>query len=95
MKLFSQIEIDPRDIDGVPMVNDPQTGLDDIMGWTFILITAVAIVVIIIAGIRFITSRGDPQKVSSAKNTIIYAVVGIILAALTTSIVRLVAEVVS
>lgn len=39
-----------------------------------------AVIVIIIAGIRFMTSSGDPQKVSSARNAIIYAAVGVAVA---------------
>lgn len=37
----------------------------------------IAIIAIIIAGIRFTTSHGDPQSVNSAKNTILYAVIGL------------------
>lgn len=65
------------------------------MSWVFILVVAIATVVIIVAGINFITSQGDAQKTKNARNTIIYAIVGIIVAALATSIIRLVAEAVS
>lgn len=94
MKLsrVAQIDINPEDINGVPQVTDPQSGLNDIMGWVFILVVAVSTIVIIIAGISFITSQGDPQKTKNARNTIIYAVVGIIIAALATSIIRFVAD---
>lgn len=91
LRLFSDITIEPSDIEGLPQVNDPQTGFDDIMGWVFILVVGVSIIVIIIAGINYITSRGDPQKTAAAKNTIIYAIVGIVIAALATSIIRLIA----
>ncbi len=39
----------------------------------------IAVIAIIIAGIRFATSHGDPQSVNTAKNTILYAVIGLIV----------------
>lgn len=92
---LAQIQVDPSDIDSVPQVGDPQTGVSAIMGWVFILVVAIATIVMIIAGINYITSRGDPQKTANAKSTIIYAMVGIVVAALATSLVRFIAESVS
>jgi hypothetical protein len=43
-------------------------------------IGALALLMITISGLRYITSAGDPQKASSAKNGIIYALVGLIIA---------------
>ncbi|TAK89088.1 hypothetical protein EPO04_03235 [Patescibacteria group bacterium] len=40
----------------------------------------VAVIIVTWAGIQYITSQGDPRKVSEAKNTITYAVLGLILA---------------
>lgn len=42
----------------------------------------VAIIMIVIAGFKYITSNGDSGKVSSAKNTLLYAVIGVAVAAL-------------
>lgn len=39
----------------------------------------VSIIVMIIGGINFITSNGNPQKVTTAKNTILYASIGIVI----------------
>ena len=41
-----------------------------------------AIIAIIIAGLKYITSGGDSNKVASAKNTLIYALVGVVVAVL-------------
>ncbi len=43
-------------------------------------IGAFAVIMIIIAGFRLVASNGDSNTVSSAKNTIIYAVLGIVVA---------------
>ncbi len=47
----------------------------------------IAVIVIIIAGLRLILSGGDPQTLNSARNAIIYAAIGIVVAALAQSIV--------
>lgn len=40
-----------------------------------------AVIVIIISGLRFIMSQGDSNSISSAKRGIIYAVIGLLIAA--------------
>lgn len=50
----------------------------------------IAVIMIIIGGIRFTTSDGDPAGVKSARNTIIYAVVGLVVAIMAYAIVNLV-----
>ncbi|MEK7620837.1 MAG: hypothetical protein AAB395_00595 [Patescibacteria group bacterium] len=52
------------------------------------LIGMVAVIFIVIAGLRFVTSNGDANTVSSAKNTIIYAVIGIVVAVMAYAIVN-------
>ena len=42
----------------------------------------VAVIMIIVAGFQMITSSGKPEKISTARNTIIYASVGLIVIAL-------------
>jgi len=55
-----------------------------------IVIGIIAVIMIIIGGFRFIVSNGDSGKITSARNTIIYALVGLILAALAQIIVKFV-----
>lgn len=47
-----------------------------------VIVGFVAVVMIIIGGIKYITSGGDSGNVSGAKNTIIYAIIGLIIVAL-------------
>ncbi len=44
------------------------------------LIGAVSVIMLIIGGIRYVISQGDQAQVTSAKNTILYAIIGIIIA---------------
>jgi hypothetical protein len=49
-----------------------------------------AVVMIIVAGLKFITAGGEASKIASAKGSIIYAVIGVIVVALAQFIVRFV-----
>ena len=46
------------------------------------IIGAVSVIMLIIGGIRYVVSGGDQSAVTSAKNTILYAIVGIVVAIL-------------
>lgn len=52
----------------------------------------VAVIMIIVGGFKYITSGGDSGNVTGAKNTILYAVVGLIVVALAQVIVRFVVD---
>ena len=55
-----------------------------------IIVGVVAVIMIIIGGLRYITSGGDSGNVSGAKNTIIYAIIGLVVVALAQFIVQFV-----
>lgn len=54
------------------------------------LIGAVSVIMLIIGGIRYVVSGGDSTAVTNAKNTILYAVVGIVVAILAYAVVNFV-----
>ena len=54
------------------------------------LIGAISVIMLIIGGIRYVVSGGDQSAVTSAKNTILYAIVGIIVAFLAYAAVQFV-----
>ena len=56
------------------------------------IIGAVSVVMLIIGGIRYTTSQGDSSAVTSAKNTILYAVIGLVVAILAYAIVNFVVD---
>ncbi len=55
-----------------------------------LLVGVVSVIMIILGGFKYITSGGDSGNVGSAKNTIIYAIVGIVIVAFAQLIVRFV-----
>jgi hypothetical protein len=54
------------------------------------LIGAVSVIMLIVGGFRYVLSNGDSTQVTNAKNTILYAVIGIIVALLAYAIVNFV-----
>lgn len=63
-----------------------KTGIDMLL----FLIGAISVLVIIIGGIKYVVSNGDSGAIQSAKNTIMYAVIGLLVAILAYSIVNFV-----
>ncbi|MEO5949248.1 MAG: hypothetical protein ABIP74_02505 [Candidatus Saccharimonas sp.] len=54
------------------------------------ILGAVAVIMIILGGIRYTISQGDSTAITSAKNTILYAVIGLVVALLAYAIVNFV-----
>ena len=54
------------------------------------IIGIIAVVVMMIAGVKYVTSQGESNQVNSAKNTILYAAIGLVVAMLAQVIVRFV-----
>lgn len=54
------------------------------------LLGIVAVLMILVAGQRYITSNGEPEKIKQARNMIIYSLVGLIIAGLAFAIVTFV-----
>jgi hypothetical protein len=52
------------------------------------LIGAISVIMLIIGGIRYTISAGDSGNVTAAKNTILYAIVGLVVAFLAFAIVN-------
>ncbi len=50
----------------------------------------VAVILIIVGGIRYVVSQGDEKSIEGAKNTILYAVIGLVIAILAYAIVNFV-----
>lgn len=74
--------------------NSPETKLNQIVATIInlfsVVVGVVAVLMIIVGGFRYITSGGDSGNVSTAKNTILYAIVGLVIVALSQFIVKFV-----
>ena len=57
------------------------------------IVGIIAVIMLIIGGIRYVTSGGDSKKVTDAKNTVLYAIIGLVIAFLAFAIVNFVISV--
>ncbi len=57
-----------------------------------VIVGIIAVIMIIIGGFHYITSGGSDEKVKKAKNTILYAIIGLIVVALAQIIVKFVLQ---
>lgn len=54
------------------------------------IVGIIAVVMLIIGGIKYLLSGGDSKKVTDAKNTVLYAIIGLVIAFLAYAIVNFV-----
>lgn len=60
-----------------------QTGVfQTITNVLLFLIGAISVIMLVIGGLRYVVSGGDSSAVAAAKNTILYAIIGVIIALL-------------
>lgn len=52
------------------------------------IVGVTAVIMIIVSGFKYVTSGGDSQKLTNAKNTIIYSLIGLLIVALAQVFVR-------
>ncbi|HJQ09229.1 MAG TPA: pilin [Candidatus Saccharimonadales bacterium] len=78
------------DISPLPKVTADNARLRVILSVFFGLLGAASFVVLVMAGLRYITSNGDPNTMTKARNIIIYASIGLVLAMLAFTIVEFV-----
>jgi hypothetical protein len=95
-------ELNPQNIDGASSApcesesEDASTTVENIVklvinifSW---IVGIIAVIMIIVGGLKYITSSGDSGNVTGAKNTILYAVVGLVVVALAQFVVRFVLD---
>ena len=73
---------------------DANTRVNNIITTTInifsLVVGVVSVIMIIIGGLKYITSSGDSGNVTGAKNTILYAIIGLVVVVLAQVIVRFV-----
>lgn len=81
---------------GVEATGDAGSGPDvqeivrtviEILSW---VVGVVAVIMVIIGGLRYVLSGGDANNTNAAKNTILYALIGLVIVAIAQLIVRFV-----
>lgn len=63
---------------------------EKIVSTLLFILGILAVIMIIVGGIRYVTSAGDASRVKAAKDTVMYSVVGLVVAILAYAIVTFV-----
>lgn len=74
----------------VPRVPIDNALLTNVLNAVFIFAGMIAVIFIVVGGIQYSGSGGDPQKVTGAKNTLMYSIIGLIVVAFSLLIVNFV-----
>ena len=69
---------------------DATNAISGVLNAVIGILGLVCVIVMIIGGVKYMTSTGDPGKVKAAKDTILYGLIGLIVCALAFAIVNFV-----
>lgn len=75
---------------GAASSDDAPDIVKNIINTMLIVLGMIAVIMIVIGGIRYTTSNGDASQIKAAKETILYAVVGLVVAIMAFAIVNFV-----
>ena len=78
---------------GVAQLNCIFPLITTLINWALIFAGAITLIFFIIGAIQFLTSSGDQKRVESAKKTMTFAIVGIVLIFLSFTIINFIADV--
>lgn len=90
MKLLDYFAQLPTPPNSLPRVEAGSSQIETVLQVVFIIAGVVSVFMITIAGLNYVISSGDPQKTAKAKDTILYAVIGLVISVLSFTIVRFV-----
>jgi type IV secretory pathway VirB2 component (pilin) len=81
-----------NDGSGLPHAQATQDTMKNILNAVFVIVGALAVLFIILAGFRMVVSGDNPTKVSESRRQILYAALGLVLIALAGTIVNFVLD---
>ena len=64
--------------------------IQTIINWILAVLGLVAVIMVVLGGFTYMTSQGDPGKTKKARDTILYGIIGLIIALLAFAIVNFV-----
>ncbi len=88
--LRHQIIAQVINIDSLPNPSTDSARLQLILNIVFGITGAIALLVITLAGFKYVLSHGDPNLIAEAKNAIIYAAIGLVVSIAAFAIVNFV-----
>ena len=84
MSIWSQIEVFVAQVtrpDGIFKVELTNKTVQNVFNIVLALAGAVAVAFVVFGGVKYMLSQGEPQQTKQARDTILYAVIGIVVVA--------------
>ena len=91
-RLFSAVNLDTSTLPNSGAGDAPTNFLATILQLVFGVTGAIALLIIVISGFRYVIASGDPSAVAKARSTILYAVIGLAVALTGFSIVTFIVK---
>ena len=88
-KYIAQASIDATNL-GLPKVQANDATFGNIVGAVFVFTGAWAALFIVIGAVRYASSNGDQGLITKAKDTLLYAIIGLVVSVLAFTIVQFV-----
>ena len=85
-------ELVTRTVNDVASINCIPFIVQNVIFWLLVFAGTAALILLIIGGIKFITSGGDPKQTEGARKTLTYAILGLVLILLSFAILRFIAQ---
>ena len=87
----NKITISPQDVNLPDAPKSLQSSqIETALMTVYMVAGIVSVIIIVLGGIRYTSSNGDPSSIKAAKDTILYAVVGLVVAIFAFAIVNFV-----
>jgi uncharacterized membrane protein YidH (DUF202 family) len=86
-QLADQVKI-PSGSVNIPKVDASDATFSKIVGGIFVVIGAFSVLYLILGALRYVNSDGQQGKIEQAKNSILYAVIGILVSVFAFAIVQ-------
>ena len=71
----------------LPQANADGSSIQVILSIVIGIVAAISLLFVVIGGLRYVLSQGDPGAVSKAKSTIVYALIGLAVCILAQTVV--------
>ena len=87
--ILAQIDVKRNEV-GIPDNPLGQANLQSALQLVFGLAGAMAFIIIVLGGLKYVLSQGQPQETAKAKDTVLYAVIGLVVCIFAFSLVTFV-----
>lgn len=77
-QILANIEVDRNDT-GLPLINVEEATFTNLLQVVLGIAGAIAFLVIVLGGLYYVISQGNPQATEKAKDTILYALIGLVV----------------